>query len=287
MHRVKVVVVSLLSAIVAACASVPTQKAYDSNKSLALNLAEAGGIADLKDLVVSADEYAKIHSSGSGVVAGAGWAAANFATPAPGFSSGWGFGLGLLSMVRSTDVPAKHRQLVAWMPSDMAADPDAAQEKFRSILTDALEKTFSELDWQHEGFEKSRRESNIIVASFFRTNGVGCPDSSAPMGEKCIAGAYVQKPQAVASAPAFLGQDSEAAFFFKADAIYNGYVSIVGKGHSDVSLPFFYLTLSKHLPDWSYFYIPPKRYMKAHTEGNLDYPQVYYRGKMELFVKED
>jgi hypothetical protein len=46
-----------------------------------------------------------------------------------------------------------------------------------------------------------------------------------------------------------------------------------------VDIQRFYATLSKHMPDWSYLYIPPKSSMKAHSEGNLDYPQLYYRGK--------
>ncbi|MYN14161.1 hypothetical protein GSY71_13530 [Pusillimonas sp. TS35] len=214
-----------------------------------------------------------------------GWAAANFSSPAPGISGGWGLGLGLLSMVRSTDTPAKHRQLVAWMPQDMAADPSDAQTKMRDITQDALDKTLHELGWERSDFERTRRESKIIVANTFRLpNSDECPGFSAPITEKCITAVYVQTPSVNKSTPEFLNQESRPVYFFEADAIFNGYASIVSRGHKGVDIQRFYATLTKHMPDWSYLYIPPKSSMKAHSDGNLDYPQVYYRGKMELFA---
>ena len=286
MHRIKVVAIALLSATLAACSSVPSQHTYSPNKSLALNLAEAGGIDGLADQEVSAEDYDRIGTSGASVLAGAGWGAVNYINPAPGFSSGWGLGLGLLSMIRDTDSPAKHRQLVAWMPRSFAAAPSDAQEKMRQIIQDALGKTLTELGWGHRGFELSRRESKLIVATPFRLDNAPsiCPDSSAAMTEQCLVGAYIQTPQLVQWSPKMFGQESQPSFLFKADAIFNGFVSVSSKGHEEVNLQQFYLVLSKHLPNWVYFYIPPKDVMKAHSDGNLNYPQVYYQGKMELFI---
>ncbi len=285
MRQLKRLAVILFSVTLAACSTVPKQKAYDPDKSLALNLAEAGGFTELSDQYVSAEDYDKLHSSGAGVVAGVGWAGANLAMPAPGFSSGWGFGLGLLSMVRSTYTPERARQIVAWMPREMAEDPLDAQEKFRAIATEALDKTLAELKWTPDEFEFSRREGDLITATSFQTIGGGCPDASAPLNERCIAAVFVQVPETADTSPQFFGRGSYPSYFFKADGIYHGRVTLVGRGHADVDLPRFYLTLSKHLPEWAYFYIPPKQYIRLHETGNLDFPQIYYRGKMELFVR--
>lgn len=283
MPNYKILAIAIFSASLAACAA--PQKSFSPERSLALNLAEAGGIKHLEDQELSREDYTRIHSSGANAVANIGWAAASFSSPAPGISGGWGLGLGLLSMVRSTNTPAKHRQLVAWMPQDMAEDPSEAQTKMRDIAQDALDKTLLELGWDRSEFEKSRREDNIIVATTFRLPDPDeCPDSSAPMSEQCVVGIYVQTPSVAEWSPHFLGHNSRPTYFFKADAIYNGYASVVGRGHKGVDIQRFYATLSKHMPDWSYLYIPPKSSMKANSEGNLDYPQLYYRGKMELFA---
>ncbi len=283
MSSLKILAISTFLVILTACAT--GSRPYNPEKSLALNLAEAGGIEGLADQSVSATDYTSIQSSGATVLTDIGWAGANFSTPAPGVSGGLGFGLGLLSMVRSTDLPAKHRQLVAWMPRSMAADLNDAQRIMRDVTMSAIDKALLDIGWSRSDFELSRRESKIIAAAVFRSIGSApkCAEYSAPLANKCLLAAYIQTPVEVDTSPAILGQDSQPSYLFRGDAILNGYISIVSRGQ-DIDLQLFYMALSKHLPTWAYFYIPPKAVMKAHADGNLAYPQIYFRGKKELFI---
>ncbi|WP_368639718.1 hypothetical protein ABRZ04_12915 [Castellaniella ginsengisoli] len=283
MPPTKILAIAVFSILIVGCATGP--RPYDPAKSAALNLAELGGIDGLKDQTVSPADYSNIQSSGASVLTDIGWSGASYSAPPPGISGGLSFGLGLLSMIRSTDSPAKHRQLVAWMPQSMASDTNDAQEKMRSITISAIDKALAEMGWQRSEFELSRRESKIIAAAAFHSMDVPqrCAGLSAPLTEKCIVGAYIQTPVETNNSPAIITQSSQPSYVFKGDAIFNGYISIVTRGQ-EINLQQFYIALSNHLPPWSYFYIPPKAAMKAHAAGNLDYPQIYFRGKMELFV---
>ena len=282
----RILSITILSAALAACATGP--RPVNPEKSLALNLAEAGGIDGLKDQALTSEDYSRIHSSGADVISDVGWAAANFSAPAPGFSGGWGLGLGLLSMIRDTDTAAKHRQLVAWMPVDMADTPEEARSKLLDLASEAIRKTFDELGWKHGQIERTaatrRGDSYIFVGGFFENEAAGCPGPDSVSKDQCVGGIYVYPPVRSDWSFSASGPTAKPSYFFQVDKIYNNRVVFTNRGHSGANTQLFYMTLSKHLPEWSYFYIPPKQYMKVFPGDNHDFPQLYYQGKMELFV---
>lgn len=286
MRQLKRLAIVLFSATLAACSTVPKQKAYDPSKSLALNLVEAAGIEDLKDQTVSAEDYDKLHSSGAGVVAGLGWAGANFAMPAPGFSSGWGFGLGMLSMIRSTKIPAKRRQLVAWMPKSMASDAQEAQRQLVELSEQALRTALNDLGWKHVLMARTTLSSGgVFFGAWVVDEALGCAPSEAATKEKCLVAIHISKPVSGGPAPDIINSDAADTYFFEPNIYGQSLVTFANRGNNKMNAQAFYMSLSRNMPEWLFFYFPPKDYIDIDPDANLDYPQVYYKGGQELFVR--
>lgn len=288
MPLLKPLAIALLSATLAACATGP--RPVNPEKSLALNLAEAGGIDGLKDQTIPAEDYGRITSSN--LVMDAGWTAAITASPAPGFSSGFGLGLGLLTMLFPEPVGAKEHQFVAWMPAEMASSPEDAQSKMRDLTAKAMEAALEELGWKHGAMGHWvnsllwGRKDQMASLYVFPPN-MGCP-SEDTKEKRCALLAEIVKPQMVKYSPAAIGQPSQPSYFFTADTTANSFIVAVNGKNSTINTPSLYATISKHLPDWAYIYTPPARYLRVPaTDKDPKFPLIYYKGKAEIFAIPD
>lgn len=285
MPLLKPLAIALLSATLAACATGP--RPVNPEKSLALNLAEAGGIDGLKDQTIPAEDYGRITSSN--LVMDAGWTAAITASPAPGFSSGFGLGLGLLTMLFPEPVGAKEHQFVAWMPAKMAVSPEDAQIKMRDLTAKAMEAALEELGWKHGAMGHwvnsllwGRKDQMASLYVF--PPDMGCP-SEDTKEKHCALLAEIVKPQMVKYSPETIGQPSQPSYFFTADTTANSFVVAVNGDDSTINTPSLYATISKHLPDWAYIYTPPARYLRVpSTDKDPKFPLIYYKGKAEIFA---
>jgi len=275
-----------ISAFLAACATGP--RPINANKSLALNLAEAGDIDGLSDQKIPAEDYGRI--TGSNFLMDAGWTGAITASPAPGFSSGFGLGLGLLTMLFPKPVGAKHHQIVAWMPMEMVESPVDAQLKMRDITAKAIEAALNELKWDHGPVERATYPflwGNKIqmVATLLYPEGSGCPTKETKT-KHCILTAGILKPTTSKYSPEAIDSTTvHASFFFDGSDSGNGFIHAGNIDDSKINTPLLYATISKHLPDWAYFYTPPARYLRGKaSDMDPQFPVIYYKGKAELFA---
>lgn len=284
----KVLSVTILSTALAACATAP--RSVNPDKSLALNLAEAGGISGLKDQKIPAEDYGRITSGN--LAMDAGWTAAITASPAPGFSSGFGLGLGLLTMLFPEPVGAKKNQVVAWMPTDMAHNPEDAQVKMRDIVAKAVEAALTGLKWDHGPIDLSTHPflwgTKIqMVATWLYPEGSSCPPKELK-GKHCILTVGILKPSLAKHSPTVIGGASQANFFFEGSDSGSGFIRASNANDSAIDTPRLYATIAKHLPTWAYFYTPPARYLSVKaSDVDPKFPVIYYKGKMEVFAVPD
>lgn len=288
MLSLKILAIAIVSASLAACATGP--RPYNPDKSLALNLAEAGKIDGLKDQKVSTEEYGRI--SKSNLFLDAGWTTAITASPASGFNSGFGLGLGLLTMLIPEPVGAKEHQFVAWMPADMASSPEDAQVKMRDITAKAVEAALRDLRWEHSPMEYwvnpllwGRKDQ--MAALLIYPEKMGCLPQEAK-GKHCVLTVEMVKPKPIKTSPAAIGRPSQPSYFFAGNTTEYGFVVASNGESGSIDTPYLYAMVSKHLPDWAYFYTPPAKYIRVKaTNKDPNFPLIYYQGKAEMFVVSD
>ncbi|NMS37377.1 hypothetical protein HKA98_00960, partial [Vibrio parahaemolyticus] len=107
------------------CATTSTPATYDNTHSRAFNIAQAGGLYEVKDRIVSRAEYESLEFTG------------NTATNTLLFTSSLGanmdlssgLGLGLLTSVLEQPGTASRNSIIAWMPQNEANSAKEAQAK--------------------------------------------------------------------------------------------------------------------------------------------------------------
>lgn len=272
-----------LAAAITGCATAPQQpQAYDSDKSRALNLVNAAGMRQIKDQKVDKEQYQRM-TSGS-IVADAGWTWSNYANPAPGFSGGFGLGLGIATMLFKPDADSANNTLLAWMPADSVSDESSARAALRQSIVDSVQKGLHELGLKYSGPNLAQIASGTLMAVFvIEEPSKGCPaeKGAAPKTKFCGVTVTVRDlkkgyaPTAITKTP-YLAYVTEVGLDRSA---VRAYVA----PNSTLNTLQIYQAVSKAMPSWMAIYIAPKDAVDA--EGNaVPVPMVISDGSIEMFV---
>ncbi|EHD0101828.1 hypothetical protein WB897_003986 [Vibrio vulnificus] len=261
------------------CASTSEPVVYDSSHSRAYNIAQAGGLYDVKDKKVPRADYESLSFVGD--------AAANtllFTSSAGlGMSLSEGFGIGLLTAALENPDPAQRNSIVAWMPQSEAESPEQAQKLLLEQVMQAMSETLNELG---AGYEKTSATDDEITEFYFYSDELGCPKYEQGMTNRdlCYMRAQIIEPYLHVS-PEFV-ESSTQAYTFSSNHKYRYHRFRVTAGKT-ATLPLeqIYSSVSKKLPEWAYLYI---------ASGNLQFgeqsvtaPYLLEQGQPHLFITQD
>ncbi|EMM9642999.1 hypothetical protein ABN057_16120 [Providencia alcalifaciens] len=261
------------------CASTSDPVVYDSSHSRAYNIAQAGGLYDVKDKIVPRADYESLSFAGD--------AAANtllFTSSAGlGMSLSEGIGIGLLTAALENPEPAQRNSIVAWMPKSEAESPAQAQKLLLNQVTKAVSETLDELG---VGYEKTSATDDEITEFYFYSDELGCPKYEQGMTNRdlCYIRAQIIEPYIHAS-PDFVDSSTQAYTFISNHKYrYHRFKVTPGKTAA-LPLEQIYASVSKKLPEWAYLYI---------ASGNLQFgeqkvtaPYLLEQGQPHLFITQD
>ncbi|WP_076589049.1 hypothetical protein [Vibrio ostreicida] len=265
--------------IITGCASTSEPVVYDSSHSRAYNIAQAGGLYDVKDKKVPRADYESLSFAGD--------AAANtllFTSSAGlGMSLSEGFGIGLLTAALENPDPAMRNSIMAWMPQSDAESTEQAQKLLLEQVTQAMSETLDELG---AGYEKTLATDDEITEFYFYNDALGCLQYEQGMTNRdlCYMRAQIIEPFLHVS-PEFV-ESSVQAYTFRSNHKYryNRFSVTAGKT-ATLPLEQIYASVSKKLPEWAYLYI---------ASGNLQFgdhkvtaPYLLEQGLPNLFIIQD
>lgn len=182
--------------------------------------------------------------------------------------------LGVLAFLSGGPGPEQGLYLFGWMPRTEARNPREAREAFQPIVLDALAKALPEHEislapprWRPDP------ENPRGIFHHLRLDGPACD----PCGiySEIWSGwtrnpARVRAPETLGRYPAWRWGGDNAA------GRWGGYPFVEGLTVEQRLL--FFQELSRHLPEWAYFYLPP-------SEMLLDFPLMINQGRPLYFIE--
>lgn len=250
-----------------------------STNSEALQIARAAGLHQIQDQEIPQAEFNRLADS---TAYNAAWATTMYFNPAPGFSSGSSLALALPSLFLNPARPVDgYKHIIAWMPQELAKDPNEAQAKMDAILIEALEKTAKQFDYAdyrtHNLVYKNRK---ITVLDFEDEESVCRPEKNF----YCSFANRLLKPK-IRPTPDFLkATHSQSSYFFPLEKYDDIHFLSRNEDLPQLDQLKILQTYSEQLPEWVYLYLAPK---SVHNEKGelLNYPFILHKGKTLLFVK--
>ncbi|WP_432464100.1 hypothetical protein [Agarivorans sp. QJM3NY_33] len=258
------------------CATTSTSAAYDKTHSKAFNIAQAGGLYEVKDRIVPRTEYESLIFTG------------NTTTNTLLFTSslganmdlGAGLGMGLLTSVLEQPGTASRNSVVAWMPQSEAATSEEAQAKLVSQMKVAMEDTLQEMGLS---YEVTNGNSERKVELYFHNEEFGCPEYQQGMTNKdlCYIATEIFEPRETVS-PSFVSSAQNSYAFESNHKVYYHRFRVTPGRDSNVPTDQMYATVSSKLPEWVYLYIASGDIQINKT--TVKAPYLLEQGKAHLFI---
>lgn len=269
------------------CATTPKPVAYQEKHSRAYNIAQAGGLSEVKDQVVPRADFEALQTAGN-VTADT---LALTSSAGLGLGFGPGFALALVNSAIAPKGTAERSSLVAWLPASAALNTRAALDAMFSHVKESAETTLAEMGAEFlltSEQEVKRSGKTVLVAVYgVMHDDWGCPKESprakARRDDFCFLTARVVEPD-LAPAPTFFPELGDPAFRFSSShkAWYNT-LEFRRSKTSTAPEDALYSNLSKNLPAWSFLYLAPKA-VTLSTGEQIGFPYLLEQGRVELFV---
>lgn len=261
------------------CATTSTPATYDNTHSKAFNIAQAGGLYEVKDRPVPRSEYESLKFTG------------NTATNTLLFTSSLGanmdlgadLGMGLLTSVLEQPGTASRNSVVAWMPQSEAATSEEAQAKLVKLMKVAMEDTLKEMGLS---YEVTNGNSDRKVEFYFHNEEFGCPEYQQGMTNKdlCYIAAEIFEPRKAAS-PSFVSSAQNSYAFESNHNVYYHRFRVTPGRDSNVPTDQMYTAVSSKLPEWVYLYIASGQIKINDT--TVTTPYLLEQGKVHLFIHQE
>ncbi|WHQ45857.1 hypothetical protein [Alcaligenes faecalis] len=283
MKRIKKIVsLAVVATLLTGCATSKQPRPNDPNHSRALNIALAADLRDIKDTKVSSSQYQSMQRGN--VVFDAGWTWANYVNPAPGFTSGFGLGLGVASILFPQKSAAASNSLMAWIPADQALGKADAKEKILKAGTEAIENALERLNFRIR--DKARQEHPHLgsaVGYVIEDPNGGCGSGEEGELASCAIVLAIDHIDEGYSPVALTGQSYPAYVLNSSSPGKRSILNIRSEPESKLNQVDLYLEISKEMPDWMAVYVAPKRALDGEGKEN-PMPFIALQGKIELFV---
>ncbi|MET4862001.1 hypothetical protein [Morganella morganii] len=269
---------TLMSAciVLVGCATTSNPSVYDEGHSKAFNIAQAGGLYEVKDHIIPREEYESLKLTTS------------TATNTLLFNSSLGanmdlssgLGLGLLTSVLEQPGTASRNSIIAWMPQNEANSAKEAQAKLVSQMKVAMEDTLKEMGLS---YEVTNGNSERKVEFYFHNEEFGCPEYQQGMTNKdiCYIATEIFEPRNAAS-PSFVSSAQNSYAFESNHKVYYHRFRVTPGRDSDVPTDQIYAAVSSKLPEWVYLYIASGQIKINDT--TVTTPYLLEQGKAHLFI---
>ena len=258
------------------CATTSTPATYDNTHSRAFNIAQAGGLYEVKDRPVPRSEYESLKFTG------------NTATNTLLFTSSLGanmdlgavLGRGLLTSVLDQPGTASRNSVVAWVPQSQAATSEEAQANLVKLMKVAMEDTLKEMGLN---YEVTNGNSERKVEFYFHNEEFGCPEYQQGMTNKdlCYIATEIFEPRKAVS-PSFVSSAQNSYAFESNHKVYYHRFRVTPGRDSNVPTDQMYAAVSSKLPEWVYLYIASGQIKINDT--TVTTPYLLEQGKAHLFI---
>ncbi|MFA5702627.1 MAG: hypothetical protein WC982_03820 [Advenella sp.] len=272
----------------AGCASTPSSYTYNNQKSMALNLANAGGIrTGISDTDMPKDSTGTLATS---IPYGVAFTASGFASPALGFTSFGGGAMSLLSFLTTPKAQSARNSIMAFMPDDFAVSDEDARKKLFDMYYQNAGIVIKSLGGEPHIFpdeEMIKHTKNLTFRrALIQNPDWNCPIYSAniPKESKCWLLIDIKKP-ILLNYPNFVTSNPK---YYRFGAESSDYNQIKFEKPTNAKIPEYEIlsALSKSLPDWTYMYIAPKQ-VSNQSGDKMNFPFILRTGNTELFLSPE
>lgn len=275
MYR-RLIPAATLALLVAGCSTTPTT--YNPVDSYALNVARAAGIsAKLEDKALPKDTVTSVTDS-----AGYGFAmaASGYNAPLPGLSSSQMAGMNFTAWLLAPEADSARNSMFAWMPEGVAKG--APKEALADLLLEAASQGIRDLGYTPvQEIARNGTDKTGIGIYLTNRNDDICQDNQHGKSNCWISFAIRDAEQT--APPAILSSSSGQSWFFDPSAnVYSRFV--FPKGHSGLNELELLVATSRHLPEWVYFYVAPKK-VSIGKDQPIKIPLIINRGNVHYFIK--
>ncbi len=268
----------LMSALLvtAGCSTTPTT--YNSQDSYALNVARAANIdAKLKDTELPKNTVSDItESAGYGFA----MAASGYNAPITGFSQSQMAGMNLAAWLLAPEAASARNSLIAWMPEETAnASP---KEALADLLLEAASQAVRDLGFEPvQEIAKGGTDKTGIGIYVTGRNDEICQDNQ--YGKSNCWVSFAIRDAELTTPPLFVNDGQSKSWYFDPSAnVYSRFV--FPKNHPGFNELELLLATSKHLPEWVYFYVAPKKVFISKDQP-IKVPLIVQQGKIHYFIK--
>lgn len=272
--------ISLFAAavLVTGCATGP--RPYDESQSKAFNIARAGGlVTGIQDVEVDEEAYAALTERSTYQMADA---VATGLNPGMGLSSMQGVGLSLLQSAVAPKSQGARHSMIAWMPIEKAGSEREAQRLMVDTMESSWEEVFSDMDLEYERLNKG----DDWVGFIFYSDQWGCGEwvtDVSTLDDVCTLRVNLRRPHRSFAESYINGVDGESYFFDSSHGFKYNKVTIRAPSARGLPEDVLFASLSRHLPKWTYLYIPADH---VQTEAGETNPLPYFLegGKPLYFI---
>ncbi|MBE4578250.1 hypothetical protein BOO30_11025 [Vibrio navarrensis] len=245
--------VSVMSLIMTGCASTSQPVSYDESHSRAYNIAQAGGLYEVKDKYVPRENYESLQFIGDS------------ATNALLFNSSIGTGLdlttslGLGVLMSAIELPGNSSRdsFIAWMPVEEAQTREEARDLLMNEYQKSIKSVFSDIKAQYGVIRELDKLFDARVSQYyFYSDELNCPkfDEREPNKKLCSVGIAAFLPVVKESPMFVLNGDRSYAFLSNSKSDYNR-INIYLPEDSKIKKDDLLSLISEKLPYKSYIYV--------------------------------
>lgn len=276
MTKLKTISFVVITATLAGCAATPRH--YDEKSSRALNLARAGGIYD-QDLRDSPDGTRSYRKSLLMSALNLTSLATSLDAPLRHLSGTQTLLFNATDIMMAPDKPSARPSLMGWMPESLAANEDAAYDRYVAIVDEAITQAAESMAITTTKFTDVKTpeiEGHPLMLWSVKAERYGCSD------DNCIIAYNIQQPNHWKTPDYVIGGEA-ASHNITANHPKEYSRLIFRQSGQEPAFPSgeFYGAVSAAMPSWMVMYFPPNTVIQ---DGEpVPYPVLYEQGNQLLF----
>jgi len=206
--------------------------------------------------------------------------ASGYNAPIPGFSPPQMAGMNFAAWLLAPEADSARNSLIAWIPESVVQN--SPKEALADLLLDAASQGVRDLGFTpvQEIAKGGTDKTGIGIYVTGRNDGI-CQDNQYGKSN-CWISFAIRDAELTTQTP-IIGKDQSKVWFFDPSAnVYSRFV--FPKDHPGFNELELLVATSKHLPEWIYFYVAPKKVFVG-KDQTIKVPLLVQQGQTHYFVK--